>query len=66
MIKIVTPKNAVIYDERIQKCITTPSAKDLAAISHVSLQVYEKTVPKLMKSLNTVKFKSKICMMIKL
>ena len=44
MIKIVTPKNAVIYDERIQKCTTKPSAKELAVISHVSLQVYEKSV----------------------
>ncbi|KAJ8885002.1 hypothetical protein PR048_011198 [Dryococelus australis] len=43
MIKIVTPKN-VIYDERIQKYTTKPSAKELAAISHVSLQVYEKPV----------------------
>lgn len=44
IIKIVTPKNAVLYDERIQKCTTKPKAKELAAISHVSLQVYDKPV----------------------
>lgn len=47
MIKIVTPKNSVLYNERIKKCTTKPSAKELAAISHVSLQVYEKPVVKL-------------------
>ncbi|CAB3231913.1 unnamed protein product [Arctia plantaginis] len=44
MIKIITPKDAVIYDDRIKKCTTKPSAKELAAISHVSLLAYEKPV----------------------
>ncbi|CAH0555189.1 unnamed protein product [Brassicogethes aeneus] len=44
MIKIITPKEAVLYSERIQKCTTKPSAKELAAISHVSLQAYETPV----------------------
>ena len=44
MIKIVTPQKAVIYDERIQKCTTKPSAKELAAISHEHLLAYEKPV----------------------
>ena len=33
-----------MYDERIQKCTTKPKAKELTAISHVSLQVYDKPV----------------------
>lgn len=41
IIEIVTPKNAVLYDEQKQKCTTKPKAKELAAISHVSLQVYD-------------------------
>ncbi|CAG9782212.1 unnamed protein product [Diatraea saccharalis] len=44
MIKIVTPKDAVIYDDRIKKCTTKPSAKELATISHISLLAYEKPV----------------------
>lgn len=44
MIKIITPKSAVIYDERIKKCATKPSAKELAEVPHVSLLVYEKPV----------------------
>lgn len=44
LFKIVSPKNAVLYDERIEKCTTKPKAKELAAISHVSLQVYDKTI----------------------
>lgn len=43
MIKIVTPKSAVILDERIKVCATKPSAKELAA-SHVPLLIYEKPI----------------------
>lgn len=42
MIKIITPKDAVIYDEGIKKCTKKPSAKELAAVSHVPLLTYEK------------------------
>ncbi|GFX76223.1 hypothetical protein TNCV_1233611 [Trichonephila clavipes] len=44
MIKIVTPKDAVLYDDRIQKRTSKPCAKELAAISHVSLLAYEKAI----------------------
>ncbi|CAH4035399.1 unnamed protein product [Pieris brassicae] len=44
MIKIVTLKDALIYDDRIKKYTTKPSAKELAAISHLSLLAYEKPV----------------------
>lgn len=37
-----TPKGAVSHDERIQKCITKPIAKELVAVSHVSLLAYGK------------------------
>ncbi|GFW68428.1 uncharacterized protein TNCV_3299701 [Trichonephila clavipes] len=42
--KIVTPKDAVLYDDRIQNYTSKPYAKELAAISHVSLLAYEKTI----------------------
>lgn len=42
MIQIVTPKSPIIFDERIKKCTTKPSAKEMAEVSHVPLLVYEK------------------------
>lgn len=42
MIKIETPKDAVIYNERIKKYTTKPTATELAAVSHVPLLTYEK------------------------
>ncbi|GFU62979.1 uncharacterized protein TNCV_28941 [Trichonephila clavipes] len=44
MIKLVTPKDAVLYDKHIQKRTSKPCAKELAAISHVSLLAYEKAI----------------------
>ncbi|GFS56396.1 uncharacterized protein TNCV_4388651 [Trichonephila clavipes] len=44
MIKLVTPKDAVLYDKHIQKRTSKPCAKVLAAISHVSLLAYEKAI----------------------
>ncbi|GFS56691.1 uncharacterized protein TNIN_84961 [Trichonephila inaurata madagascariensis] len=44
MIKIVTPKDDVLYDDRIQKRTSKPCAKELAAISHVSFLAYEKPI----------------------
>ncbi|GFY54548.1 uncharacterized protein TNIN_441481 [Trichonephila inaurata madagascariensis] len=44
MIKIVTPKDAALYDERIQKFTSKSCAKELATISHVSLLAYEKPI----------------------
>ncbi|GFT36999.1 uncharacterized protein TNCV_175231 [Trichonephila clavipes] len=44
MIKIVSPKNAVLYDDRIQKYTSKPCAKELEAISHVFFLSYEKTI----------------------
>ena len=41
VIKIITPKNAVISDLPIVKITTVPSAKDLASVSHVPLHMYE-------------------------
>ncbi|GFY75700.1 uncharacterized protein TNIN_370471 [Trichonephila inaurata madagascariensis] len=42
MIMNVTPKDAVLYDDRIQKRTSKPCAKELAAISHVSHLAYKK------------------------
>ncbi|GFY52347.1 hypothetical protein TNIN_286771 [Trichonephila inaurata madagascariensis] len=42
MIMNVTPKDAVLYDDRIQKRTSKPCAKELAAISHVSHLAYNK------------------------
>lgn len=59
MIKIITPKSEVISDDRIKKFTTKPSAKELAALSHIPLLVYENhVVPGLSK-----RFKFKILMM---
>ncbi|KAF0716418.1 SWIM-type domain-containing protein [Aphis craccivora] len=41
VIQIVTPKNAVIVDEEIPRLRIIPAAKDIAAIAHVPLQMYD-------------------------
>jgi len=41
VIKIITPKSAVINDKPIMKYKSVPSAKDLAEVSHVSLHMYK-------------------------
>lgn len=41
VIQIVTPKSAVIVDEEIQRLRIIPAAKDIAAIAHVPLQMYD-------------------------
>lgn len=44
MMKIITPKSAVIYNDRIKKCTTKTCGKELAVVSHVPFPVYEKPV----------------------
>jgi len=41
IIKIITPKSAVINNKPIIKYKSVPSAKDLAEVSHVPLHMYE-------------------------
>lgn len=45
IIKIVTPKNAVLYDERIQKYITKPKASKVQVENlHDSRALTKKTI----------------------
>lgn len=41
VIQIVTPKSAVISNDQIPKLKKLPAAKDIAAIAHVPLQIYD-------------------------
>lgn len=40
MIQIITPKSALIDDERIKKCTIKLSSQDSVAIYHLPLLVY--------------------------